>query len=209
MYALNQLQYNIISDLFSDNLTCQYGPDKRYNFDIRYCYEISLHFCMGFGKARRNTMKKLIKNNVYWVGKIDWELESFHGADYFINHGSSQNAYLITEQCIRQNKVTAAICGATAALAQNGLLDTRRHTSNDLGYLKMVCPGYRGEKYYKNEPAVTDGKLITAAGVAPLEFAVHVLKALDVFSPATLDAWYQLNKTHGAEHFYELMQSIQ
>ena len=43
-------------------------------------------------------MKKLIKNNVYWVGKIDWELESFHGADYSINHGSSQNAYLIKEE---------------------------------------------------------------------------------------------------------------
>ncbi len=43
-------------------------------------------------------MKKLVKNNVYWVGKIDWELESFHGADYSINHGSSQNAYLITEE---------------------------------------------------------------------------------------------------------------
>ena len=43
-------------------------------------------------------MKKLIKNNVYWVGKTDWELESFHGADYTINHGSSQNAYLITEE---------------------------------------------------------------------------------------------------------------
>ena len=121
-------------------------------------------------------------------------------------HGPIMN---ISEQCIKQNILVAAICGATTALAQNGLLDSRRHTSNDLGYLKMVCPGYRGEKYYKNEPAVTDGKLITAAGVAPLEFAVHVLKALDVFSPATLDAWYQLNKTHGAEHFYELMQSIQ
>lgn len=43
-------------------------------------------------------MKKLIKNNVYWVGKTDWELESFHGADYTIKHGSSQNAYLITEE---------------------------------------------------------------------------------------------------------------
>ena len=42
-------------------------------------------------------MKKLVKNNVYWVGKNDWELESFHGADYTINHGSSQNAYLIQE----------------------------------------------------------------------------------------------------------------
>jgi len=43
-------------------------------------------------------MKKLVKNNVYWVGKIDWELETFHGADFSINHGSSQNAYLIQEE---------------------------------------------------------------------------------------------------------------
>lgn len=43
-------------------------------------------------------MKKLVKNNVYWIGKIDWELESFHGADYSINNGSSQNAYLILEE---------------------------------------------------------------------------------------------------------------
>ena len=43
-------------------------------------------------------MKKHVKNNVYWVGKIDWELESFHGADYSINHGSSQNAYLLQEE---------------------------------------------------------------------------------------------------------------
>ena len=43
-------------------------------------------------------MRKHVKNNVSWVGKIDWELESFHGADYSINNGSSQNAYLIEEE---------------------------------------------------------------------------------------------------------------
>lgn len=43
-------------------------------------------------------MKKHIKNNVHWVGKIDWELDSFHGADYSVNNGSSQNAYLIQEE---------------------------------------------------------------------------------------------------------------
>ncbi len=43
-------------------------------------------------------MKKLIKNNVYWVGKIDWELDFFHGTDYSVNNGSSQNAYLIKEE---------------------------------------------------------------------------------------------------------------
>ena len=43
-------------------------------------------------------MRKHIKNNVSWVGKIDWELTQFHGADYSIKSGSSQNAYLIEEE---------------------------------------------------------------------------------------------------------------
>lgn len=43
-------------------------------------------------------MKKQIKNNVYWVGKIDWELQEFHGTEYSVHNGSSQNAYLIKEE---------------------------------------------------------------------------------------------------------------
>ena len=42
-------------------------------------------------------MIRNIKNNVDWVGKIDWELREFHGSDYSVNRGSSQNAYLIRE----------------------------------------------------------------------------------------------------------------
>ena len=29
-------------------------------------------------------MKKHLKNNVHWVGKVDWELRKFHGDDYCI-----------------------------------------------------------------------------------------------------------------------------
>lgn len=43
-------------------------------------------------------MKKHVKGNVSWVGYIDWELEWFHGEDYSIKNGSSQNAYLIEEE---------------------------------------------------------------------------------------------------------------
>lgn len=113
------------------------------------------------------------------------------------------------KQCMKENVIVAAICGATMGLAKNGLLDSRYHTSNDLGYLKMVCPDYKGEAYYKNEPAVTDGNLITATGVAPLEFTVEVLRALAVFSPETLDVWYKLFKTHQSEYFFELMNAVQ
>lgn len=115
----------------------------------------------------------------------------------------------MAERCLEENVLVAAICGATMGLARKGLLEARWHTSNDLEYLKMVCPDYTGEEYYKKEPAVTDGNLIMASGTASLEFAVHVLKALDVFAPQTLDSWYKLNKTHEPKYFYELMNSIQ
>ena len=39
-----------------------------------------------------------IKNNVYWVGKIDWELRKFHGEELSTEHGSSYNAYLIKDE---------------------------------------------------------------------------------------------------------------
>ena len=39
-----------------------------------------------------------IKNNVYWVGKTDWELRKFHGNEYSTNRGSTYNSYLIREE---------------------------------------------------------------------------------------------------------------
>ncbi|MBY8989662.1 MAG: anaerobic nitric oxide reductase flavorubredoxin [Candidatus Lokiarchaeota archaeon] len=39
-----------------------------------------------------------IKNNVYWVGKIDWEIRKFHGNEYSTHRGTTYNSYLIKEQ---------------------------------------------------------------------------------------------------------------
>lgn len=43
-------------------------------------------------------MRKHVKGNISWIGYLDWELERFHGDDYSILNGSSQNAYLIEEE---------------------------------------------------------------------------------------------------------------
>lgn len=42
-------------------------------------------------------MKVKVKNNVHWVGKIDWELRKFHGNEYSTHRGSTYNSYLIQE----------------------------------------------------------------------------------------------------------------
>lgn len=101
----------------------------------------------------------------------------------------------------------AAICGATMGLANAGLLNNRPNTSNDLTVLKMFCPGYKGEEWYRNEPAVTDGNLITASGLEPVDFAAHVFRKLGVMKPAALEAWQGLMTTRKPEFFYALMRS--
>lgn len=43
-------------------------------------------------------MNMTVKNNIKWVGKIDWEFRKFHGDEYSTHKGSSYNSYLIKEQ---------------------------------------------------------------------------------------------------------------
>ena len=45
-------------------------------------------------------MSLKIKNNVYWVGKTDWEIRKFHGNEYSTHRGSTYNSYLIKEEKI-------------------------------------------------------------------------------------------------------------
>lgn len=111
-------------------------------------------------------------------------------------------------QFLNSHIPVAAICGATIGLAAQGFLNHCQHTSNDRGYLKAICPTYIGESFYLHQPAVIDGNLITASGVAPLDFAYTILNKLEVFLPATLEAWYKLYQTHEASYFLALMASL-
>ena len=84
----------------------------------------------------------------------------------------------------------AAICGATAGLAKEGLLDDRAHTSAAPEVLAMT--GYAGAERYRDVDAVTDGDLITAGPTDPEAFAREILARLRAYEPEVLDAWFRL-----------------
>ena len=86
----------------------------------------------------------------------------------------------------------AAICGATVAMARLGLLRGRRHTSNGLEYLRAQVPGYVEAENYQDTPAVRDRGLITASGLADVEFARELFEELDVLSADERVIWAQL-----------------
>ncbi|WP_406400626.1 glutamine amidotransferase [Streptomyces sp. NBC_00879] len=93
----------------------------------------------------------------------------------------------------------AAICGATAGLAREGLLDDRDHTSAVSFYLGAT--GYKGGDHYREADAVTDRDLITAGPTEPVAFAREVFARLGVYDGEKLDAWYRLFHDSDASAF--------
>ena len=83
----------------------------------------------------------------------------------------------LAKAAAKKGKVVAGICDGTVGLARTGLLDDVAHTSNGAGYLDVT--EYKGKSHYRDVPhAVTDGRIITAPGTAPVSFMEAVMKAL-------------------------------
>ncbi len=122
-------------------------------------------------------------------------------------YGANSAAIDMARRFIAHCVPVAAICAATLALARAGLLDNRYHTSNARAYL--AASGYRGGGFYRDKPAVTDQGVITASGVAPVDFAREIFDALDLYSSDGLNAWYSLFKYGSESAFYEWEQGTQ
>ncbi len=114
----------------------------------------------------------------------------------------------IVESLIKRDVIVSAICGATVALANAGILNDRKHTSNGSGFLEMMSTEYKGSGNYIDSPAVCDSNLITASGMAPLEFTYEIMKRTHVMKDETATAWYKLYSTKEPSYFYELMESM-
>ena len=112
------------------------------------------------------------------------------------------------DEFLSADSMVCAICGATAALANAGLLDKRLHTSNGIGYLELVSPSYKGQNFYVDKPSVAEHNLITASSTGVLLWTKHIIERLNVFQPNTLDAWYAYFSTGEAQHFFALMQTL-
>ncbi len=124
--------------------------------------------------------------------------------------GEAENAQIIQKasDLLSKGGTVCAICGATVALANAGLLHERPHTSNGKGFLEMFCPDYKGQKFYVDQSAVKDGNLITGSATGSLMWAKLIIEKLDVFKPETLEAWYAYFSTGKQKHFFAMMQSV-
>lgn len=114
----------------------------------------------------------------------------------------------VAKSLIERGVLVAAICGATLGLANVGILDTRYHTSNALFFLTNMASNYSGEQYYKDAVAVTDNNLVTASAAGSLLWAKYIFEKLEIYSPETIEAWYNYYSTGNADYYMELMSTL-
>lgn len=108
---------------------------------------------------------------------------------------SARQIKALVEDCCQKGKVLGGICDASAFLGTVGALNEVIHTSNDLNDLKQWAGfNYTGETKYVAKQAVSDRKVITANGTAPMEFAKEILLALNVASEEKIADWYNFHK---------------
>ena len=112
------------------------------------------------------------------------------------------------EELLSVGATVCAICGATVALANAGLLDQRPHTSNGTGFLEMTCPNYKGQSFYIDKLSVSDHNLITAGATGALLWTRQIIEHLGVFQSDTLDFWYEFFNTGNPQYFFALMQTL-
>lgn len=85
----------------------------------------------------------------------------------------------LLRQAFADGKVVAGICAGTTALAHAGLFEGRKHTSNDREWLLKTVTDYPGAEHYVDTPrAVSDGKVVSASGLAPVTFAAAVARLI-------------------------------
>ena len=176
-------------DGFSDWEISYLTPEinKNEQFDLVYFSENGeLLTSMGGLRIKPTSSLEKLKiddiNMLILPGGTAWEKGEITGIDE------------LTKSVFEKGKPVAAICAATTYLGQLGLLNNLKHTSNDLNYLKVIAPNYCGDKNYQNSLATTDKNLITAKGIAPIEFAREIFKIIELHSYDGIEKWFQLFK---------------
>jgi hypothetical protein len=76
---------------------------------------------------------------------------------------------------------------AILALADLGWLDSLPHTGKDPGYFQRLCPDYAGQTFFRKEPWVNAGIVLTIDGEALSQPTAGILGVFDTLQEIYLN----------------------
>ncbi len=109
---------------------------------------------------------------------MDLDALALIGSDGWPSQSAPDLAPLVSNVLARGG-VVGGICAATVPLAKGGFFEGRRHTSNGREWIANIAGNYAGASQYSDVPdAVSDGRVVSAPGTAPVSFAMAFLLAI-------------------------------
>lgn len=106
---------------------------------------------------------------------------------------------------IDEDILVAAICGATLALANLGILNKYLHTSNSVEYLSYFSKIYTGKDLYKDDISFRDKNLITASSAGSLLWAKQIMEYLEVIPNEMIEAWFNYYSIGNPKYYMEFL----
>ena len=101
----------------------------------------------------------------------------------------------LVSKAIENGRIVGGICDAASFLAAHGFLNHVRHTGNGVEQLKLRGgANYTNEQGFVERQAVADGNIVTANGVAYLEFSRELQKLLRAATEEDIESSYQFYK---------------
>lgn len=143
----------------------------------------------------------------YTISEVDFNASTALLLPGSSTWGSKENQEILekAQECLNKNILVGAICGATLALADYGILDKFKHTSNSLEYLNFFSKNYAGQSSYVCSNSVLDRNLVTASSAGSLEWTKNILKSLNVYSDKKITAFYNYYSTGNVKYYDELL----
>ncbi|MBU5307935.1 DJ-1/PfpI family protein [Clostridioides mangenotii] len=121
------------------------------------------------------------------------------GADTW-NESIHTSILQVAKSSISKGILVGAICGATLALSNLGILNKYTHTSNSFEFLSLFSNMYTGKGLYQNALSVTDRNLITSSSAGSLLWAKQIVEYLEILPSVMIEPWYNYFSTGNPEY---------
>jgi putative intracellular protease/amidase len=145
---------------------------------LRGYYDVQVEIATPDGEPQTSTGGVLAAADYKFADPVlaDADVLLLIGSDAWVDY-KDEGLFSLLRQAQADGKIIGAICAGTVAAARAGLLAGKAHTSNDRDWLAKTAPDYAGAAgYVETAKAVTDGRLVTAAGSAPVTFSAAIAR---------------------------------
>ncbi|HXB06977.1 MAG TPA: DJ-1/PfpI family protein [Puia sp.] len=148
-------------------------------------YRLETFSTRGRMVTARSGLRVIPQATLSYMGPEDFDLLLLPGGDQW-EKGDNLEVFPLIKAGL-DRRLVLAVGSAVLALADLGVLDSIPHTGSHPGYFSRYCPDYKGAAFFRREPCVCAGHIITIDSAALVDGAHNMLGLFDTLQEIYLN----------------------